>query len=340
MATRFLLPRLGLRGLCPAVATPATASALALVVQLCGCSHKPEEPAAEHKEASRIERGTNHEVILRLDAQTQKAMDLQTEALKPAELSREIKGYGRIMDASSLAALAAELKTAQAISQASQAEWTRLKGLAAQNNASQRALEAAESAALRDQAQLEAVRLRLAASWGGAISRRADLAAFAESLAKLEAALAQLTLPAGETLPVAPIGARIATLGQTNPLAAQLLGPAPAIDPQSQGLGYLVLVSSNTTQLTPGAAITGFLTLPGEKERGLALPAGAVVRFNGLTWVYAQTGEETFERKAVTLETPLEQGWFLRRGLQPGDKVVVSGAQQLLSEELKRDEAE
>lgn len=323
---------------------PGLALAAAVVILLSGCgggkSEEAERKEGDHKKESRVTRGTNDEVILKLDQATRTAMDLKTEKLKPEELSQEVKGFGRVLDASGLAASAADLKTAQAASAASQAELARLKTLAAQNNASQRALEAAESAAARDQAQLEAVRLRLTATWGNAIASRADLADFAQALARLEQVLVLINLPAGESLPAPPTGARISALGDTNLVLAQLLGPAPAVDAQLQGPGFLALATSNSFRLVPGAAVTGFLIVPGEKAQGVALPADAVVRFNGLAWVYVETGEETFERRAVKLETPLKQGWFLKSGLRPGDQVVVNGAQQLLSEELKRDEAE
>ena len=323
---------------------PGVALAAAVALLLSGCgggkSEEADRKEGDHKKESRVTRGTNDEVILKLDQATRTAMDLKTEKLKAEELGKEVKGFGRVLDASGLAASAADLKTALAASAASQAELARLKTLAAQNNASQRALEAAESAAARDQAQLEAVRLRLTASWGNAIASRADLADFAQALAKLEQVLVLINLPAGESLPAPPTGARISALGDTNLVPAQLLGPAPAVDAQLQGPGFLALATSNSFRLVPGAAVTGFLTVSGEKTQGVALPADAVVRFNGLAWVYVATGEETFERRAVKLETPLSQGWFLKSGLRPGDQVVVNGAQQLLSEELKRDEAE
>ena len=102
-----------------------------------------------------------------------------------------------------------------------------------------------------------------------------------------------------------------------------------------QGRGYLFLVTPNPSRLAPGAAVTGFLSLPGEAQSGVAVPRDAVVRFNGATWVYVQTGEDTFQRTEVALDRPLENGWFVREGLKPQDKVVIVGAQQLLSEELK-----
>jgi hypothetical protein len=81
--------------------------------------------------------------------------------------------------------------------------------------------------------------------------------------------------------------------------------------------------------------VTGFIDVPGEKQAGVAVPRNAIVRFNGTTWVYVQIGDETFQRTEANLETPLQDAWFVKEGLKPETKVVTTGAQQMLSEELK-----
>jgi hypothetical protein len=314
---------------------------LLAAVLVTGCSHSAKEPATEPpakpaEPESRVKHGTNGEVVITLDAATQEAMGLQTTALAPAELRPELKAYGRVLDASPLASLVAEVAVAHAASDASQAELNRLKTLAGENNASERALQAAEAAATRDQAQIESARLRLVSGWGSAIAGRKDLPAFVQSLSSLASVLVELDLPAGEAANTSPTGARLLTLADgSKPIEAQLIGPAPVVDPQMQGRGFLCLVAANSTHLAPGAAVTGFLSLPGEAQPGVAVPREAVVRFNGATWVYVQTGDDTFQRTEAALDRPLENGWFVREGLKPQDKVVTVGAQQLLSEELK-----
>ena len=52
-------------------------------------------------------------------------------------------------------------------------------------------------------------------------------------------------------------------------------------------------------------------------------------------YAYLQTGEETFQRRAIPGEHPLEKGWFVTGEFKPGQKIVVAGGQQLLSEEFK-----
>jgi multidrug efflux pump subunit AcrA (membrane-fusion protein) len=321
----------------PGLLIPIIAMALAV-----GCSHsKKEQPetAAPEKAAeteSRVKRGTNGEVMVTLEPATQKVMGLQTAALESIQLKPELKSYGRVLDPSPLTMLVAELTAAQATSDASQAELKRLKTLAGQNNASERALQTAEAAAARDQALAESTRLKLLAGWGNAISERKDLGAFVRALSGLAACLVELDVPAGDSLQGMPTGARLFTLADgSKTIDAQLLGLAPMADPQLQGKRFLLLVNPNPSGLTPGTAVTGLLTLPGQAETGLAVPRDAIVRFAGASWVYVQTSDQAFQRMEVVLASPLLAGWFVRQGLKPGDKVVTVGAQQLLSEELK-----
>jgi multidrug efflux pump subunit AcrA (membrane-fusion protein) len=327
-------------GILPAAKKLAFAAFVAAVL-VAGCSRSTKEPAAEPaakpaEPESRVKHGTNGEVVITLDAATQKVMGLQTTALAAAELRPELKAYGRVLDPSPLGPLVAELITAQAASQASQAELRRLQTLAGQSNASERSLQTAEASAARDQMQAESTRLRLISGWGSAIAEHKDLPALVRSLGSLDSVLVEVDLPAGEAATATPRGARLVTLADdSKPIEAQLIGPATVVDPQMQGRGYLFLVTPNPSHLAPGAAVTGFLSLPGEAQSGVSVPREAVVRFNGTTWVYVQTGGDTFQRTEAALDRPLEKGWFVREGLKPQDKVVTTGAQELLSEELK-----
>jgi hypothetical protein len=318
----------------------ALLSALALTFLLSACSHEqaaaPAGDEKKEKSESRVSHGTNGETILTLDAETQKTMGLAVAPLESSELAPEIKGFGRVLDPAPLAGLVTDFAAAGAASQASEAELKRLKSLAAQDNASQRALETSQAAASHDLATAQSIRMKLLSAWGQAIASRADLPEFAHSLVALESALVELDLPAGEAISTLPKSAVLMTLaGDSKPIPAELIGPAPAVDPQTQGQGFLFLIKPNTTRLAPGASVTGLLSLPGAPVPGVLMPREAIVRFNGVTWVYHQTSETTFERLLVSLERPMEKGWFVREGVKTGDKIVTVGAQQMLSEELK-----
>ena len=319
------------------LATSLLASALALA----GCSHSGGEPPAATPEKtaepeSRVKHGTNGEAVITLDADTQKIMGLQVAALAATELSPELKGFGRVLDPATLGATVADVLSTRATAGVSQKEFARLKALAEQNNASPRALEAAEAAAQRDAVLVESAQVKLLAATGKAIAVRDDLAGLVKSLASGDSALVRIDLPAGENLESPPLGARLAPLGDgSKPLEAQFAGAATGVDPQTQGRGFLFLVETNQSRLVAGATVTGFLKLSGSAQAGVTVPRSAVVRFNGATWVYLQTGDDTFERVEVALGAPLDDGWFIAKGLKAETKGVTVGAQQLLSEELK-----
>ena len=48
-----------------------------------------------------------------------------------------------------------------------------------------------------------------------------------------------------------------------------------------------------------------------------------------------QVSDERFDRRPVPLDRPAGNGYVVTRGFAAGDKVVVTGAQTLLSEEFK-----
>jgi hypothetical protein len=299
-----------------------------------GARAKPEtEPAPQDE--SFVHRGTNNDTFLKLDQETQDRVGLRAEPLAAAQLQPEVKGYGRVLDPAPLAALLVELATAKAALEVSMKEFQRLKVLHAQDqNVSTRALETAEATLKRDQVALDSVQPRLLLGWGKAVAALPDLAAFTHSLASQEAALVRIDLPLSETLSAPPIGARVAPLTMPDHLAeAQFLGPAPNADPQMQAQGFVFLMKTNP--LPPGAAVTAWLEMPGGAQAGVIVPRAAVLRHEGGLFVYLQTSDDTFQRKQIEIVRSVDHGWFVKAGLQPKDKVVVVGAQQLLSEELK-----
>ena len=200
----------------PCISVLLTAALLCLCAKL-NAAEEPAKPAAEPavgtpaekkgEPESRVKKGPHGETILTLDEATRKSIGLQTAALATARLSPELKAYGRVLDISPLVTSVAELTTAQAANDASQAELKRLKTLAAQNNASERALQAAEAVAVRDQTQVESIRLRLLATWGSGIADRKDLPALVQGLGSLASALVELDLPAGPAPAATPTGA-------------------------------------------------------------------------------------------------------------------------------------
>jgi hypothetical protein len=294
-----------------------------------------EQEAQAETEESFLQHESNGQTVVKLDPNEQRLIGLKVAPLQAAEAPSEVKGFGRVLDPAPLAALVTESAAAQAALQASTKEYERVKTLFSQNqNASARALETAEAAMDKDRVALESVRLRLLVGWGKEVASRPDLQAFVASLAARQAALIRVDLPLGERPKAPPVSGRVAPVGTPDSeIEAQILSPAPATDPQTQTEGYLLL--AKTDALAPGAALVAYLAVPGPARSGVIVPREAVLRHQGETFVYLQTIEDSFQRKAVALERPAGNGWFSNQDLKPQEKVVVVGAQQLLSEELK-----
>ncbi|MGH7968973.1 MAG: hypothetical protein ACREIC_09640, partial [Limisphaerales bacterium] len=182
---------------------------------------------------------------------------------------------------------------------------------------------------------LNTANAQLASAWGGAITSQPDLSVFVQSLAALQTGLVRLELPTGESQAEAPTGARLVLPGINRPVEAHFLGRAATTDSQVQGDGFLFLVTNTSPRLSPGLAVTGFLQLAGEPLRGVVVPDTAVVRSAERTWVYVQTGDTTFARRELSQAHPVADGWLVTTGVNPGDRVVVTGGQTLLSEERK-----
>ncbi len=294
----------------------------------------PAESASEEAAKSFVVKDANGPAQVELKRDTQDMMGLKTAVLASAQLPPEVKGYGRVLDASPLIALVAERAAAQAALDASRKEYERLQVLAQNQNASARALETAEAALKRDQIQYESVAPRLLLGWGKAIASQPDLPGLAQALAAQEAVLIRVDLPLGEDPKGEPTGGRVAALAAPeNSTAVEYLGCASETDPQLQTRGYLFLMKVNP--LPPGTLVAAWLTLPGPVQSGVIVARDAVLRHEGRTYVYLKVADEQFQRQAVTLDCPLAAGWFVGHGLKPTDELVVVGAQELLSEELK-----
>lgn len=297
-------------------------------------SDSADEPAASATNE------TESPASVTLDAEARELGGVLTAPLAAAEAPQEASGFARVLDPAPLAALAYERASARALLDVSQREYQRASLLHRnRENASDRELEAAEAAQVRDRVALDAIRARLVGEWGAALAERADLPELVRRLAAREAALVRLDLPLGEVPDAEPNGARVAPFDGAEPgVPAELLGPAPTSNPAIQGRGYLLLVTRDAP--APGSPLRGWLTLPGPPLRGVLVPRGALLRYAGQVFVYVAHGEDSFERRVVVLERALAEGWLVRTGLTAGERVVVEGAPLLLSAELGAPEEE
>ena len=303
---------------------------------------------AEHaiKPPSRVS-VQNGQTILTLDTRTQSQAGVTVAPLKEVTSRREITAPAIVLSAQGLVSARASytaerinLEKAQVSVHVDQEEYDRLKILyEGRQNASQKSLEAARGALRLDQADVAGARQALALqadavrqTWGGVIARW--MAANPASLNRVfnqSEFLVQVTLPAGaESRPPAGITLEIAG---TTQIEARFISPFPQVDPRVQGVGLLYIVR-NHSGLAPGLNLLAHIPI-GRQMRGVMIPESAIVWWQGNAWVYQQTAPGRFVRRMVPTNTPLENGIFVSSGFSPGDKIVVRGAQALLSEEFR-----
>lgn len=296
-------------------------------------SHHSEEAAADESAPPAAEE--KHDGAVHWTREQQTAAGIVTVPAASTEVQPELPAFARVLDASSIAAARGEIEAAQAALDASAKELERVKLLRSQgDNASARALEIADAAAKRDQVALAGAWASLTAAWGPALAKRSDLADLATALLAQTVALVRVDLLPGEAPTSPPKTVRLTALvGVGTEAEAEILGPATSVDPQTLGAAYLALLRTNAP--APGSLLTAFVPTGGGAEKGVLLPRSAIIRHDGEAFVWVRTADDAFARHRVELGRASPDGILATSGVAEGDRVVVTGGQQLLSDELK-----
>ena len=281
-----------------------------------------------------------------------------------ASIVPQLTGADQLTLTDRLSTIQAESLTDSASLAASTAEYQRLKTLNADNkNASDRALQEAEVSMKGDQARLEAARRSekllqtalhrtgktsfvtpLIAERGGEVSEvsaqpgetvEAGQALF--QVSRYRTLIARLNLPLSQPAALPVRNALISIVGnESKMIPAQFVAEGAAVQSEYQSETLLFRVTSRAGRLRPGQAIEGWIpTGSGSPQSGVLVPFDAVVRYQGQNWVYVQVSDSKFARRSITLSEPGDGGWFVTAGFRAGDRIVVVGAQTLLSEEMK-----
>lgn len=298
---------------------------------------KPAEPAAGEKKEE------PEPFTLKLEKEKWKALALEMAEPEKAELPTQRVAYGRVLDPTPIVALDGDLASAEAALAASRAEYERTQALLKTGDGISRKLaEGAEAQFRGDEIKADGLRRRTQIEWGALVSAldAVQRRAFVERLVHNESVLVRVDLLAGDAVGEMPTAARIAVIGREGEtIPANAITPSADTDPKTQAQGFILRVDKPAFALRPGMALTAWLELSKERAQGLAVPRAAILRHDGRTWVFVQEEQERFVRKAVTLVAPLDgaRGWFVAEGggIKADDLLVVTGAQSLLSEELK-----
>ncbi len=307
-------------------------------------SAEPTAEAGKDGDAAAKDEDAPEDYVVKLDKAKWQALEIEKGEPEKMELKPQRVAFGRVIDPTPLITLEGDQALAEAALEASRAENERTqKLLAAGENTSRKVAETAMAQFRTDEIKVESFRRRARLEWGALLpaldpGKRRE---FVEQLVRGEASLIRVDILPGDALVDAPKHARIVVLGrESQPVDTDWVTPAADVDPKTQAQGYLLRVDKAPFAIQPGMALSAWLELPQKPRPGFAVPRSAILRHDGRAWIYVQEEEEKFVRKPVTLDTPLDgdKGWFLSEqggGLKAEDLLIITGAQSLLSEELK-----
>jgi hypothetical protein len=259
-------------------------------------------------------------------------LGIQTAPVGATAYASQAQGYGIVTSLESLAQSDSELSTAEAAARQSQASLERAQNLAQTEGALSRSeFEAAQRQAASDAAALALAQHKAAATFGQTApwqtpAQRADfMARFSSGPAKLVHA----TFPLGALPGQRPTSLIVSHLDQRQARSwrADLFWDAPA-DPAFPGRSFFAVV--NGSDIAEGERVFVAAT-SGVAQRGVLIPADAVVLSQGQAWCFVVVAPGMFQRKPIDLMRPIPGGYFVSSGIEPGQTVVTAGTGLLLA---------
>jgi hypothetical protein len=287
---------------------------------------------------------------VRLDVKAQRASGIETRPIRSTSAPSDTVAYAMVVNLQPLFELRSrylaartEVEAARAALARSSAEEDRARALFADDrNVSQSAAQSAVAARRTDQARLEAAQHstdslagNLRVEWGPVLAGWATKPASVEfaQLANRDDVLVQAAV-SGQAFDPKASSLRIAPIESPDKAStARFVSASPRADPAVQGQTFLYTVPARG--LRTGARLTVRVEPGASGEAGVDIPSSAVVWYGGKTWVYVKRDEHDFERREVSVQRETTGGFFNARGFAPDEEIVVTGAQLLLSEELR-----
>jgi hypothetical protein len=287
------------------------------------------------------------QTFITLDAAMQSRNGIETRSLAVTTERQQLRANAVVLSVQSLTELrsnylsaTAQVDKAKAALGVSQPAYERLKQLYEDNqNAAAKAVQEAEGTWHSDEASFRAASAALQLNealahqtWGEVVSKWLveGSPAFDRILTQKDLLLQVSFLP---FLAGAPPGTASIQSASGKIQSAQFVSAYPSVDSRVQSPSFLY-VTLATSDLIPGMTLVVLLPT-GPLTRGVVMPGNAIVWWQGKAWAFVQIAPDRFARRVVPAETPVPNGWFVSTGFAPGEKIVVRGAQQLLSEEFR-----
>lgn len=264
-------------------------------------------------------------------------LGITTEPAKAADYTAETIGYGVVVPHDAIAAAVAELTTAKAAQEQSRAAAARAQRLAGTPGAmSADALDTSARQAATDSAALSLAERRLSSVIGA--SPLASSGSALQELASGKVKLLRATFPLGALQGGPPGSLRAMRLGTTSPDGSQTGGwklhpvwNAPA-DENLPGRSFFALLRDSDAG--EGERLLVWAPAAGPPQRGVMVPAAALVISEGKYWCYVEQKPGVYVRREVATDRAVGDGYVVNHGIAAGDKLVTSAAGLLLAREL------
>ncbi len=292
---------------------------------------------------------TNGQIVLTIDSLHQKKSGIITNTLIKVKHQKSFTGYGKVLQVDEISA--AQMKyqktksgflTAKNNYELSFNEYKRLKKLNRGNskNIAIKTLQAANTLLMNDKNILRNRRAEydntlnyLRQKWGEKFAQDIfnNSPQFKRILTGTDLLL-HITLPSGINESINPSFATIRANGGS--VKAEFISKSALTDSQIQGLSYYFIVSSDSKFILPGMDVSGKLSF-GSMLTGVIIPSSSIVWNKGKAWSYLEIKKNRFYRYEIDTGIPVKNGYFILGKSLVDKKIVISGAQLLLSQEFK-----
>jgi hypothetical protein len=304
---------------------------------LGGCHKAPSDanaPAASDSKAApaAVEKDDGEGVTLKAD-EIEK-MGIITAEAKAVVHTPDVAGYGVVVPHEVLAQSVSELVTAAATEKQSGAALARIQHLA--GTAGALGADTQETAVRQDavdRAALLLARQKSSTTFGQNPPWKDDFSSTTlNALANGQIKLVRVTFPLGTLGDKSPATLRLARIsgsGTGKSWKSTTLWKAPA-DTNVPGKSFFALL--NAADAGEGERLLAWAPV-GEPQAGVQIPVTAAIVSGGKYWCYVEDKPRHFVRMELDTSMSTGDGYFVKDGIAPGDKVVTAAAGLLLARE-------
>ncbi|HEY6457461.1 MAG TPA: hypothetical protein VIY90_19460 [Steroidobacteraceae bacterium] len=313
--------------------------AVLCIAMFAGCHRVPAATDAQEDSAKEAGPKRTGEGVS-LTAEQVARMGIATQPVSSMDYRDEIAGFGVIIPHDAIATAVAELSSAQAAQEQSRAAAGRAQRLAGTPGAmSADAVESAARQMATDTAAVALARRRLSSVIGSGMPEGLAAGGQLQELASGELKLLRATFPLGALQGATPPSLRVAHLDGSAPgtptgapgWTVHPLWSAPA-DATLPGRSFFAVLKGGDA--SEGERLLVWAPGTGPAQRGVLVPAAALVISDGKYWCYVEQKPHVYVRREIATDRPIDAGYFITQPLAAGDTVVTAAAGLLLAREM------